>query len=323
VFTGGSLMVGGAGRTDLLGAERAEELTRAQFRSLRRLLTLGTQTRVLPTHGAGSFCAATTVGPATSTLGAERLTNPALALLSDEEQFVRARLADLPRHPAYYRHMAPINRAGPAVLSGLPPVRSLTPDEVERASAAGAWVVDGRNRWSFAGGHLPGSINIELDDTFAGHVGSVVPFGVSLVLLVPEPAAEAAVEARTQLLRIGYDSVVGLVAGGVARWQASGRPVAGYPACDVRDLDVGADDLTILDVRQPSEWSTGVLPGSVQIFLGDLPQRIGELPRGRRVWTICASGRRAAVAASLLDRAGVPAGVVARGGVPSRLPVPV
>ncbi|MCU1612748.1 MAG: Hydrolase [Frankiales bacterium] len=319
VFTGGSLMVGGAGRTDLLGPDRAEELTRAQFRSLRRLLALAPQTRVLPTHGAGSFCAASTAGSTTSTLDAERRTNPALSLLNDEERFVRDRLTGLPRHPTYYRHMAPTNRAGPAVLSGLPSVPSLSPEEAERAVAAGAWIVDGRNRWSFADAHLPGSVNVELDDSFAAHVGSVVPFGGPLVLLLPEPTGPAAVEARTQLLRIGYDAVSGVLAGGVAGWQASERPVAGYPACDICELPVDADDVTLLDVRQPGEWAAGVLPGSRQIFLGDLPQRIRELPCGRRVWAVCASGRRAAVAASLLDRAGIPTGVVASGGVPTRL----
>jgi hydroxyacylglutathione hydrolase len=317
VFTGGSLIVGGAGRTDLLGADRAEELTRAQFRSLRRLLTLGADTRVLPTHGAGSFCAAHTTLPPTSTLGRERLTNPALALLSDEEEFVRARLDGLPRFPAYYRHMAGINRAGPRVLAGPPPVAPLAPADVVRHVDAGAWVVDGRDRWSFAAAHLPGSVNVELDDSFATFVGSVVPFDVPVVLVLPEPVPAAAVEAITQLLRIGYDHVVGELSGGLAAWQAGERPTRAYPARDVRQLDLGGRAAAVLDVRQPNEWGDGVIPGGRRIFLGDLPQRLSELPRGRRTWTICASGRRAAVAASLLDRAGLPVGVVARGGVPT------
>ena len=316
VFTGGSLMVGGAGRTDLLGPERADELTRAQLRSLRRLLTLRPETVVLPTHGAGSFCAATAGATPTSSLGEERLTNPALAMLSNEEAFVRDRLTGLPRYPAYYRHMASINRAGPVVLSGPPPVRPLAPDEVARAAAAGARIVDGRDRWAFADAHVPGSVNVELDDTFATFVGSVVPFGARLVLVLPDAAREADAEARTQLLRIGYDDVLGVLDGGIDAWSAAGRPVASYPACDIRQLPDVARDATVLDVRQPAEVAAGVLPGSRQIYLGDLPQRMSELPHGPRVWTVCHSGRRAAVAASLLDRAGIPAGVVARGGVP-------
>jgi rhodanese-related sulfurtransferase len=308
-------MVGGAGRTDLLGPDRAEELTRAQFRSLRRLQSLRDDARVLPTHGAGSFCAATTSGPRTSTFGAERRDNPALALLEDEAAFVRARLEGLPRHPAYYRFMAPINRAGPAVLSAVPDLPALSAAEVQRHADDGAWIVDGRDRWSFAAAHLPRSVNVELDDSFASFVGSVVPFGVPLVLVLPEPGAAA--EAVTQLLRIGYDDQVGFLAGGVAAWVADGRPTRAYPAGDIREVDVSDPAAVVVDVRQPTELDDGVIPGSRQIFLGDLPQRLSEFPSDRWTWTVCASGRRAAVAASVLDRAGVPVGVIARGGVPT------
>jgi glyoxylase-like metal-dependent hydrolase (beta-lactamase superfamily II)/rhodanese-related sulfurtransferase len=317
VFTGGSLMVGGAGRTDLLGADRADELTRKQCASLRRLLTLGEETRVLPTHGAGSFCAAPTAGATTSTIGTERLTNPALRLLADEGEFVRARLEGLPRYPAYYRFMAPINRSGPRVLAGPPPLQSLATDEVARHLEAGAWMVDARDRWAFARAHLPGSINVELDDSFATSVGSVVPFGVTLVLLLPEPEAAAGTEAVLQLLRIGYDTVAGCLTGGVAAWEAAGRAVTGYPARGIDELDLADPGVLILDVRQPAERADGAIPGSRHIVLGDLPQRMSELPRDRTVWTVCRSGHRAAIAASLLDRAGIAVTAVARGGVPS------
>ena len=113
VFTGGSLMVGGAGRTDLLGPGRTDELTRKQCASLRRLPDLGAQTRVLPTHGAGSFCAAPTAGPSTSTIGAERLTNPALRFRPTRANSCGRGWRACRRYPAYYRYMAPINRAGP------------------------------------------------------------------------------------------------------------------------------------------------------------------------------------------------------------------
>jgi hydroxyacylglutathione hydrolase len=317
VFTGGSLMVGGAGRTDLLGSDRVDELTRKQFASLRRLLTLGEDTRILPTHGAGSFCAAPVSGATTSTIGSERLTNPTVHLLADEGEFVRAHLQGLPRSPAYYRFMAPINRSGPRVLAGLPPLPSLTVDQVGREVDAGAWIVDARDRWEFARAHLPGSINVELDDSFATSVGSVVPFGVPLLLLLPEPAAASAIEAITQLLRIGYDSVLGCLADGVDAWQASGRFVTGYPAYGIDELDRADADAVVLDVRQPGERASGVIPGSRHIVLSDLPQRLSELPRDRTVWTVCRSGKRAAIAASLLDRAGIAVTVVARGGVPN------
>ena len=120
LFSGGSLMVGGAGRTDLLGPERTGELTRLQFRSMRRLAELADAVRVLPTHGAGSFCAVGSPGERrTSTIAEERDGNPAFTE-TDEEAFVRRQLTSLMAFPAYYAEMAPINRAGPPVL-GSPP----------------------------------------------------------------------------------------------------------------------------------------------------------------------------------------------------------
>ena len=139
--------------------------------------------------------------------------------------------------------------------------------------------------------------------------------GVPLVLVLPTPRSAA--EAVTQLLRIGYDHLLGSLAGGITAWRADGRPTRSYPARDIADVDVTDPDAVLVDVRQPAEVAAGVIPGSRPIFLGDLRHRLAELPTGRRAWTVCASGRRAAVAASVLDRAGVPAGVIARGGVKS------
>ncbi|MEU9171161.1 MBL fold metallo-hydrolase [Streptomyces sp. NPDC048420] len=311
VFTGGSLLVGGSGRTDLSGADRTESLAHAQFRSLRRLALLPDATRVLPTHGAGSSCAA---GPAsadrTTTVGAERRVNPALA--ADEEEFVSER-THLPAYPAYYRHMAPLNRTGPTVLGGPPPgARPLTPDSVARLAAGRALVVDARDRRAFAAAHLPGSLSNELDDSFAALIGQVVPFGTPLVLVLSEPVADAAHEALTQLLRIGYEQVEGYLEGGIERWQTEGRPVGSFRAADVSELFVPRPQVRILDVRSPHE--PGTIPGALAIPVGELPWRLAEIPRDREVWTVCGRGRRAAVAASLLDRAGIPVTAVIRGG---------
>ena len=321
-FTGGSLILGSAGRTDLLGEERTEELTRAQFRSLRRLSTLADDTLVLPTHGAGSFCASNAPSEErTSTMGEERDRNPAL-LARDEDTFVHQQLSGLLEFPAYYRHMAGINRSGPAVLGRLPAVGPLSAEDAVRKVESGAWIVDARDRRVFAAAHVPGSINVELDDAFATYVGWVVPFGAPLVLLLPEPADAAVEEALTQLVRVGYEGVEGYLAGGIEAWRTSGRHLDAYAVGDLDELDRRSGEnggVHVLDVRQPREWETGRIPGSLQVFVGDLPRRVGEIPRDREVWTICASGRRASVAASLLDRAGIRVGLVAREGVPAWL----
>ncbi|MEV7613816.1 MBL fold metallo-hydrolase [Streptomyces sp. NPDC089799] len=313
VFTGGSMLVGNTGRTDLAGDDLTERLARAQYRTVRRLALLPDPTRVLPTHGAGSSCAAGPVSAArTTTVGAERLTNPALTA-RDEEEFVRTRLSGLPPYPAYYRHMATINRKGPEVLGGVPALRPLTPEQVEGLYGRGAQIVDGRDRRTFAAAHVPGALCFELDDRFASLVGEVVPFGTRLVLVLPEPADESAAEAVRQLLRIGYENTAGYLAGGVGAWAAAGHPVRSFRTADAAELAARLDRTRVLDVRP--EHPEGGIPGTLTVPLAELPRRLGEMPRDGEIWTVCASGRRATIAASLLDLAGIPVTAVIRGGV--------
>jgi hydroxyacylglutathione hydrolase len=325
VFTGGSLIVGSAGRTDLLGPEATLELTRAQYHSLNRLSALSDQTLVLPTHGAGSFCSSSPPGEErTSTIGRERASNPALGDGKlDEATFVERRLTGLLAYPSYYSHIAPINRAGPRVFGDVPIPRGLAPSKVAERIEDGAWVVDGRDRSAFAAGHIAGSLAIELDDSFASYVGWIVPFGAPIVLVLPENQSEheAAAEAATQLFRIGYEAVDGYLQGGVGAWVEAGLPTRSYPVASIDELATaeGEERPRVLDVRQQSEWDAGHLEGSTHLFVGDLRAQIGEIPRDREVWTVCASGHRAAMAASLLDRNGISVRLVAPGGVPDVL----
>jgi glyoxylase-like metal-dependent hydrolase (beta-lactamase superfamily II)/rhodanese-related sulfurtransferase len=325
VFTGGSLIVGSAGRTDLLGPEATLELTRAQYHSLNRLSALSDQTLVLPTHGAGSFCSSSPPGKErTSTIGRERASNPALADgKMDEGTFVERRLTGLLAYPSYYSHIAPINRAGPRVFGDVPFPRGLAPSQVAERIEDGAWVVDGRGRSAFAAGHIAGSLAIELDDSFASYVGWIVPFGAPIVLVLPEdrPEDEAGVEAATQLFRIGYEAVDGYLQGGVDAWVETGRPIRSYPVASIDELAtaVGEERPRVLDVRQQSEWDAGHLEDSTHVFVGELAAHIEEIPRDREVWTACATGHRAAMAASMLDRHGIPVRLVTPGGVPDLL----
>lgn len=320
LFSGGSLIVGSAGRTDLLGAGRTEELTRLQFRTMRRLAELPDDVRLLPTHGAGSFCATSPPGEGrTSSLGEERMTNPALAEVG-EAAFVKQQLTGLARYPDYYAYMAPINRAGPAVFGEVPLPPARTAEKVATLLEAGAWIVDARDGAAFASAHVPGSLNVPLEASFASYVGWLVPFGASIVLLVPDRAA--LIEASTQLFRIGYDGVEGHLDGGIDAWKASGRGAARYPTIEVGRL---VDELDreeagdVVDVRQRSEWDAGHLEGSRHVFVGDLPDRLDEFDPGTTSTLVCASGYRSAMAASVLDRAGVPVRLVSRSGVPRAL----
>jgi hydroxyacylglutathione hydrolase len=319
VFTGGSLLVGSTGRSDLLGEEMAEELTRAQYRTAQRLASLPDEVQVLPTHGAGSFCVGDMPSTArTSTIGEERRQNPAL-LAADEDAFLRQQLANATRYPAYYRYMAALNRAGPPMLGRLPRPVVLSVDDLERRAHLGTHVIDGRERTAFAAAHVPGSINVELNEAFGSYVGWLVPLGEPIALVLPDPLAESIEEAMLQLLRIGYEKIEGVLAGGIDAWQDAGRAVRSYPTASMKELHgvrvEAGREVAILDVRQPMEWrDDGELPGSARIFAPDLPGRIGELPANGEYWVVCTTGHRAAMAASILDRAGVPVRLVSRGG---------
>jgi len=152
-------------------------------------------------------------------------------------------------------------------------------------------------------------------------VGWLVPFDAPIALILPDDPS-APVEATTQLFRIGYDRIVGILDGGLDAWQASGRPASSYPSIDARafaDEVRGDGARDVLDVRQLTEWEEGHLEDSRHVFVGDLEARIGSFDRERTITVACASGYRSSMAASLLDRADVAVRLVSPGGVPEVL----
>lgn len=301
-FTGGSMLFGTVGRTDLVSAEATEDLTRAQFQSVRRLAgELPGEVEVHPTHGFGSFCSsASTSGSKASTVGQERRSNLALTL-DDEDSFVEKLLSGLTAYPRYYAHMAPINRAGPSDVDLSAP-EPVDPVEIRRHIHAGEWVVDLRSRTAFARGHLAGTVNLEVGDSFATYLGWVLRWGTPVTLV--GDSAEQVGEAQRQMVRIGIDRPAGAADGGLETW-ATGGEMRSYRTATFADLaDAREDDgFVVLDVRRDDEWADGRIDGAVHIPLHDLEARFDEVPEGE-VWVHCASGYRASIAASLLDRAG-------------------
>ena len=299
VFTGGSLLYGSVGRTDLLGQDKADELTRHQFRSARRLdELLEDDARIFPTHGFGSFCSAGSAsGADSSTMGEERKANEALTT-SDEDEFVEQLMANLTAYPSYYAHMGPLNAAGPAAPDLSPP-REVDRAHLRQSIESGDWVVDLRNRRAYAVGHVSGTIGIELgSEQFSTYVGWLMPWGTPLTLIGTD--ADEVATAQRQLVRIGIERFAGATTAPVEQL-LDGHP-EDYRRVEFADVNDGVD-ATILDVRQDDERAESAIPGSAHVPIHELLTRMEELPKDSTLWVHCATGFRASIAASLLQRA--------------------
>ena len=298
--TGGSLLFGSVGRTDLLGNAQAKPLAHQQYRSAHLLGRLPDWVEVLPTHGFGSFCTVKTSTVESSTVLDQRRVNLVFRA-GGEEAFVEALLAALGDYPRYYHRMAGVNRQGaPAPELSPPPL--LDAEQVRRMASTQAWVVDVRARGAFAADHLAGTLNFELDTPFTNYLGWLLPDDTSLVLMAESPKIVAV--AQLDLSRIGIDELAGQYVGPLPAVTARST-WRSYPVRGFNDLAEAMVDPTqvALDVRRQDEWEEAHLDDAVHIPLHQLDQRMDDLPPGT-IWVHCAAGYRAAIAASLLERHG-------------------
>ena len=299
LFSGGSLLYGSVGRTDLLGSHLTETLSHAQFHSAMRLAgQLEDSVPLYPTHGFGSFCSSgNATGADASTIGNERRKNDVF-LAKDEETFVANLIANLSEFPSYYAHMGPLNAIGPEAPD-LGNIVEVNGDELRTRIRSGEWVIDLRSADLFAIHHLSGSISIAIGDSFSTYVGWLIPWDARITLIAP--TAEELLTAQRQLVRIGIDHRMQAATGTIER-VAPGMDIASYPS--VRFKDVPADGtVTIVDVRRNDERAEGHIVGSIHLSILELNERMHELPRVT-LWVHCASGFRASIAASILARSG-------------------
>jgi hydroxyacylglutathione hydrolase len=310
VLTGDTLFVGDVGRVDILSSRLpVTELAGMMYDSLQKLMRLPDATRVYPAHGAGSLCGRTISADSWSTMGREREMNPALRE-TNREAFIAGITRDVPETPVYFLHSRDTNREGPALLAdrALPP--ELSPREFAAATDAGAVMIDVREDGSFAAAHPAGALHVSLDGQYASWVGTLVRPDQPIAMIVDPYRAE---EAVMRLARVGYERVIGTLAGGVQRWKAEGFPVAPLAREPVeRAIRAGR---RILDVRRPLEWQAGHVSGAVHVPLAQLPEKLGTLDREADWVVVCASGYRSSIGASLLARSGFPRVTTATGGM--------
>lgn len=303
LFSGGALIAGGAARTDLISPELTEHLTRQQFHTIHEAFAnLPDETLLLPTHGSGSFCSVGSGGAVPTTLGAERGTNPLVAML-DEEAFVSWWPTTFPAVPTYFARMRGVNIRGPRPLGEIAPPPPLHPEAFERSIADGAVVVDVREPQAFCAGHVPGSLSIHFRDSFATWLGWLVDEDTPLLFVADGVPIDLVVE---EALLVGCERFAGVLAGGIGAWRASGRSIATTAVLGPDEARAALEGGALpLDVREPDELDEGKIAGALNVPLGSLDGRVGELPDRRPVLTYCAAGERSTTAASILERHGV------------------
>lgn len=299
VFTGDALFIGDVGRTDFY-PERAEEVAGLLYDSLQTILRLGDQAIVLPAHGSGSVCGSGMADREFSTLGHERLNNPRLQI-RDRDDFIQAKVAEHHYQPPYFRHMEALNLSGTEpmhpqpVALGIEEIKGLA-DQVTR--------VDVRSAEACASAHLPGSLCLPEDmiPAFAGWL-----FNTEQRLLLIAESADQAWRAARHLGRIGFDQIEGYLPG-IMDWVTAGEPFGSIDFVDTATVEQRLNrrpaDWQLLDVRGLEEIEEKRMEEAVHIYVGELPGKLKQLDSKKAYTVMCASGQRAAIAASVLKRSG-------------------
>ncbi len=302
VFTGDALFVGDVGRTDFF-PDRGEEMAGMLYDSIHgKILPLGDEVILYPGHAQGSICGGNIASREFSTLGYERMHNPALAFTAKKE-FIAQKTAERLFMPFYFERVHALNQEGPPPMSQLPQPLPIEPAEFEEAAAAGS-ILDVRSKEAFVGAHLPGSLAIAVEKIPA-YAGWYLPYDKPVYLVANCP--EEVETAVRYLVRLGYEDIAAFLAGGMFKWEISGLPFGRMKAVHAGELVnmlEAEEDFVLLDVRSAEEYEGGHLPTAVNIHMGELPRRTAEVPRDRKVVTFCGSGERATIAASILEMQG-------------------
>ena len=302
IFTGDFVFVGDVGRPDLLEKAAGIQGTRIigakqMFNSLKRFKVLPDYVQVWPGHGAGSACGKALGAVPSSTVGYEKLVNWALQI-DDEEEFVETLLEGQPEPPKYFAMMKKLNKIGPDILGGIPHPARLTLSQFENAVKENLTIVDTRNKLSFAGGHVPGSINIQDNSAFSTWAGWILDYEKPFILIAHDHRVE---ELTKQLIRIGLDNIDGYLSD-IDGWANLGHELetVNQMTCSELSRNMEENSVNVIDVRGYSEYNSGHLPNAKNIHVGYILDNLDSIPKDKDLVVHCASGDRSSIAASLL-----------------------
>lgn len=303
LFTGDTLFIGDVGRTDLPGEHLWEKMSGSLYDSLHgKVLPLGDHVIVYPSHTAGSICGSQISDRDVSTIGYEKRTNPLLSL--DRDDFIQNRLSNIMGRPPYFRRMEEWNLNGAPPLKGMAELRMLTPREfLKESEKKEVLIMDTRQPDAYAASHIPGSISIWLSGA-TYYPGWVIEYSKH-ILLVTERKEDVPI-VTAYLHRIGFDDVSGYLCPGIDAWRNSGSPIESSATLHVEELKklLESGQIHILDVREDHEFNSGHIKGSQSIYVGELRNRLSELPNDRLICVTCGWGGRGSIAASILRKDG-------------------
>lgn len=312
LFSGDTLFIGDVGRPDL--AQKSaniskEELGGILFDSLRnKIMPLADDIIVYPAHGAGSACGKNMSKETTDTLGNQKKSNYALRANMTKEEFIKEVTQGLEAPPAYFPLNVKLNREGyenfdKVLQKG---TKALEPLEFERlANETGAVLLDTRDAQLFAQGFIPNSINIGIDGGFAPWVGALIPDIQQPILIIADEGREE--EVVTRLARVGYDYAIGYLKGGIKAWKAEGKEIDQIESISPQELverERQGEELTIVDVRKPSEYASEHLIGSINVALDDINEGMSKLDKDRTYYVHCAGGYRSMIFNAILKARG-------------------
>lgn len=303
IFTGDALFAGEVGRTDLAGEGERPRMSEMLYTSLHeKILPLDDGVIVCPAHGAGSVCGGNISDREYTTIGFEVATNPLLAM--EKEEFVEYKVNEHLYEPPYFTKMRELNKMGPPLIYNLPHLQAISAREIRSLAGQGAQIIDIRSPTGFAGGHIPGSINIWRD-------GLPLFMGYFLnyrdpIILIDDFNLGLGHVAR-HFVRLGYDNIAGYLAGGFADWFEQGEQIGRTGIWSPGDLAEHLDDpsIYILDARDiNNREETGYIKGSHHIYVGHLEKHLDEIPKDKRIVAHCDVGFKGSLAASILQRHG-------------------
>lgn len=306
-FTGDFVFVGDIGRPDLL--EKAAGLSgtmdagaREMYKSIKRFSDLPDYIQVWPGHGAGSACGKALGAVPSTTVGYEKVRNWAFRFAQDEKGFVNYLLEDQPEPPYYFAMMKKLNKVNRPLLTSVPQLKQLSNQEMKDAMAKGIKLIDVRNKVDFANGFIPGSINIQGNNSFATWAGWFLSYDEPFMLLAAPSQLD---DVTRKLMRIGLDNIMGYIPSTEAFIKEGGQlEKANVITIDEFKKAMAEPNVQVVDLRNATEYKSGHVKGADHVFIGTMMNNLNKISKDKKVLIHCQGGDRSTIGYSLLRKEG-------------------